>query len=449
MAMFDALSGKLQGVFATLGRRGAISEKDLEAALREVRLALLEADVNYKVARDYIKAVRSRASTDEVMKSTTPLNRVVEIINEELVALLGVDSPSLTRASQGPTIILMVGLQGSGKTTTSAKLALRARKAGDRPLLIAADVYRPAAIDQLQALGRQLDIEVFELGADRKPAIIVEQGLERAAQIGAGTVIVDTAGRLHVDDEMMSEITELRNRFEPTEVLLVADAMSGQDAVNAASAFDEAVGITGVVLSKMDGDARGGAALSIRAVTGKPIKFLGTGERADALEQFHPGRLAGRILGRGDMSTLVERAAEEFGEQDAKVWRKRLVEGEFDLDDFIDQIGKVRQMGPISQIVNMIPGLSSIKNQMEVDEIDDDFFRHFEAIVLSMTPEERRKPDIINGSRRRRIARGSGTTPQEVNQLLNQFKQAKGIMKDLASGKMPGMPGASLTAGRR
>ncbi len=447
--MFDSLSGKLQGVFATLGRRGSISEKDLEAALREVRLALLEADVNYKVARDYIKAVRGRANTDEVMKSPTPLNRVVEIINEELITLLGAESPSLQRASQGPTLILMVGLQGSGKTTTSAKLALRARKAGERPLLIAADVYRPAAIDQLQALGKQLDIEVFELGADEKPVKIVEQGLKRAAQIGAGTVIVDTAGRLHIDEEMMSEISELRDRFSPTEVLLVADAMSGQDAVNAASAFDEAVGITGVVLSKMDGDARGGAALSIRAVTGAPIKFLGIGERADALESFHPDRLAGRILGRGDMSTLVERAEQEFGEQDAKVWRRRLQDGDFDLEDFIDQIGKVRQMGPISQIVSMIPGLSSIKDQIEVDEIDDDFFRHFEAIVFSMTPEERHKPDIINGSRRRRIAKGSGTTPQEVNQLLNQFKQAKGIMKDLASGKMPGMAGGRVGAGRR
>ena len=447
--MFDALSGKLQGVFATLGRRGAISEKDLESALREVRLAMLEADVNYKVARDYIKAVRGRANTDEVMKSPTPLNRVIEIINEELVSLLGTESPSLMRASQGPTIILMVGLQGSGKTTTAAKLALRARKAGERPLLIAADVYRPAAIDQLQALGRQLDIEVFELGSDEQPIRIVEQGMERADQIGAGTVIIDTAGRLHIDDEMMAEITELRDRFEPTEVLLVADAMSGQDAVNAASAFNEAVGISGVVLSKMDGDARGGAALSIRAVTGAPIKFLGIGERADALEQFHPDRLASRILGRGDMSTLVERASEEFGEQDAKVWRRRLQDGEFDLEDFIEQIGKVRQMGPLSQIVSMIPGLSSVKNQIQVDELDDDFFNHFEAIVFSMTPEERHKPDIINGSRRRRIAKGSGTTPQEVNQLLNQFKQAKGIMKDLASGKIPGMPGVASNIDRR
>ncbi len=449
MAMFDSLSGKLQGVFATLGRRGAISEKELESALREVRLALLEADVNYKVARDFIKAVRSRASTEEVMRSPTPLNRVIEIINEELISLLGTESPSLQRASQGPTIILMVGLQGSGKTTTAAKLALNARKSGERPLLIAADVYRPAAIDQLQALGRQLNIEVFEQGAETPPIQIVETGLKRANQIGAGTVIVDTAGRLHIDDSMMAEITQLQQRFRPTEVLLVADAMSGQDAVNAASAFHEAVGITGVVLSKMDGDARGGAALSIRAVTGAPIKFLGTGERPDALESFHPDRLAGRILGRGDMSTLVERAQEEFGDQDAKAWRRRLQEGEFDLEDFIEQIGKVRQMGPISQIVGMIPGLSSIKNQIQVDELDDDFFSQFEAIVLSMTPAERRKPEIINGSRRRRIASGSGTSPQEVNQLLNQFKQAKGIMKDLAAGKMPTAAAVKTMAGRR
>ena len=449
MAMFDSLSGKLQGVFATLGRRGAISEKELESALREVRLALLEADVNYKVARDFIKAVRSRASTEEVMRSPTPLNRVIEIINEELISLLGTESPSLQRASQGPTIILMVGLQGSGKTTTAAKLALNARKSGERPLLIAADVYRPAAIDQLQALGRQLNIEVFEQGTETPPIQIVETGLKRANQIGAGTVIVDTAGRLHIDDSMMAEITQLQQRFRPTEVLLVADAMSGQDAVNAASAFHEAVGITGVVLSKMDGDARGGAALSIRAVTGAPIKFLGTGERPDALESFHPDRLAGRILGRGDMSTLVERAQEEFGDQDAKAWRRRLQEGEFDLEDFIEQIGKVRQMGPISQIVGMIPGLSSIKNQIQVDELDDDFFSQFEAIVLSMTPAERRKPEIINGSRRRRIASGSGTSPQEVNQLLNQFKQAKGIMKDLAAGKMPTAAAVKTMAGRR
>ena len=437
MAMFESLTGKLQGVFASLGRRGAISEDELDAALREVRMALLEADVNYKVARDYIKAVRARAATDEVLRSPTPLNRLIEIINGELVALLGTESPRLQHASQPPTIILMVGLQGSGKTTTAAKLALRSRKAGERPLLIAADIYRPAAIDQLHALGKQLDIEVFDRGADTPPAKIVESGLKRARELGAGTVIVDTAGRLHVDDAMMAEIADLRKRFSPTEVLLVADAMSGQDAVNAAQAFHEAVSITGVVLSKMDGDARGGAALSIRAVTGAPIKFLGVGERPDALESFHPDRLASRILGRGDISTLAEKAQAEFGERDAKQLRRRIQEGGFDLEDFLEQIGRVRNMGPLNQLIGMLPGLNQIKNQINVDDLDDAYFVQFEAIVRSMTPEERRKPEIISGSRRRRIARGSGTTPQDVNQLLKQFKEAKKIMKALTSGKMP------------
>ncbi len=437
MAMFESLTGKLQGVFASLGRRGAISEDELDAALREVRMALLEADVNYKVARDYIKAVRARAATDEVLRSPTPLNRLIEIINGELVALLGTESPRLQHASQPPTIILMVGLQGSGKTTTAAKLALRSRKAGERPLLIAADIYRPAAIDQLHALGKQLDIEVFDRGADTPPAKIVESGLQRARELGAGTVIVDTAGRLHIDDAMMAEIADLRKRFSPTEVLLVADAMSGQDAVNAAQAFHEAVSITGVVLSKMDGDARGGAALSIRAVTGAPIKFLGVGERPDALESFHPDRLASRILGRGDISTLAEKAQAEFGERDAKQLRRRIQEGGFDLEDFLEQIGRVRNMGPLNQLIGMLPGLNQIKNQINVDDLDDAYFVQFEAIVRSMTPEERRKPEIISGSRRRRIARGSGTTPQDVNQLLKQFKEAKKIMKALTSGKMP------------
>lgn len=435
--MFESLSGKLQGVFASLGRRGAISEDELDAALREVRLALLEADVNYKVARDYIKAVRARAATPEVLRSPTPLNRLIEIINDELISLLGADSPRLQRASQPPTIILMVGLQGSGKTTTAAKLALRSRKAGDRPLLIAADIYRPAAIDQLHALGKQLDIEVFDRGADTPPAQIVKAGLDRAAEIGAATVIVDTAGRLVVDDAMMAEIADLRRRFKPTEVLLVADAMSGQDAVNAAQAFHDAVAISGVVLSKMDGDARGGAALSIRAVTGAPIKFLGVGERPDALEEFHADRLASRILGRGDISTLAEKAQAEFGERDAKQLRRRIQDGDFDLEDFLEQLGRVRNMGPLNQLIGMLPGVNQIKGQLDVDELDDAFFAQFEAIVCSMTPDERRKPEIISGSRRRRIARGSGTTPQDVNQLLKQFKEAKKIMKALTSGKLP------------
>ena len=444
MAMFDSLSGKLQGVFASIGRRGSLSEQDLDAALREVRMALLEADVNYKVARDFIKAVRARAATDEVLRSPTPLNRLIEIINSELVALLGEESSKLRRAAQGPTIVLIVGLQGSGKTTTSAKLALRGRRAGEKPLLIAADVYRPAAIEQLRQLGSQLDIDVFDRGADAAPAEIVASGLARAAEIGAGTVIVDTAGRLHVDDAMMDEIRGLQSRFKPSEVLLVADAMSGQDAVNAASAFHEAVGITGVVLSKMDGDARGGAALSIRSVTGAPIRFLGVGERPDALEAFHPERLASRILGRGDMATLAEKAQAEFGEQDAKQMRRRMQQGEFNLEDFMEQIDRVRNMGTLSQLINMLPGLGQIKQQLDVEELDDSYFRQFQAIVSSMTPEERRKPEIIRGSRRRRIANGSGTSPQEVSQLLNQFKEAKKLMKALAGGKMPaGLAGAA------
>ena len=434
--MFESLTDKLQGAFGRLGRRGTLTEKDLDEALREIRMALLEADVHYKVAKEFIKAVRERALTDAVLRSTTPTQLVITIVNEELVRLLGGESPKLHRSSQPPTVILLVGLQGAGKTTTAAKLAVRLRRGGDRPLLVAADVYRPAAIEQLKQLGKQLDVAVYEEGADSTPREIVTNGLKEAQRIGAPIVIVDTAGRLHIDDEMMAEITDLRRRFSPSEVLLVADAMSGQDAVSAAQAFHEAVQITGVILTKMDGDARGGAALSIRAVTGAPIKFLGTGEKADALEAFHPDRLASRILGQGDMASLMEKAQEEFDEQDTKKLKQRMVEGTFGLDDFIEQFRKVQKMGSISQILGMIPGLSNIKQQLNVDDLDDDFFGRVEAIISSMTPEERRKPDILNGSRRRRIASGSGTTIQDVNQLLNQFKEARKMMKAMASGRM-------------
>lgn len=437
--MFESLTDKLQGAFGRLGRRGTLTERDLDEALREIRLALLEADVNYKVAKDFIRAVRERALSDAVLQSPTPTQRVIQIVNQELTTLLGGESPKLQRSSQPPTVILLVGLQGAGKTTTAAKLAVQLRRGGDRPLLVAADVYRPAAIEQLKQLGRQLDIDVYEEGADSPPRDIVSNGLKEAKRLGAAIVLVDTAGRLHIDDAMMAEITDLRMRYSPSEVLLVADAMSGQDAVSAARAFHDAVSITGVILTKMDGDARGGAALSIRAVTGAPIKFLGTGEKAQALEAFHPDRLASRILGQGDMASLVEKAKEEFGEHDARQMKRRMAEGSFGLDDFIEQFRKVQNMGSISQLLGMIPGMGNIRQQLSVDDLDDDFFARVEAIICSMTPEERRKPDILNGSRRRRIAQGSGTTIQDVNQLLNQFKEARKMMKAMASGRMDKM----------
>ncbi|MDE2639803.1 MAG: signal recognition particle protein [Chloroflexota bacterium] len=437
--MFESLTDKLQGAFGRLGRRGTLTERDLDEALREIRLALLEADVNYKVAKDFIRAVRERALSDAVLQSPTPTQRVIQIVNQELTTLLGGESPKLQRSSQPPTVILLVGLQGAGKTATAAKLAVQLRRGGDRPLLVAADVYRPAAIEQLKQLGRQLDIDVYEEGADSPPRDIVSNGLKEAKRLGAAIVLVDTAGRLHIDDAMMAEITDLRMRFSPSEVLLVADAMSGQDAVSAARAFHDAVSITGVILTKMDGDARGGAALSIRAVTGAPIKFLGTGEKAQALEAFHPDRLASRILGQGDMASLVEKAKEEFGENDARQMKRRMAEGSFGLDDFIEQFRKVQNMGSISQLLGMIPGMGNIRQQLSVDDLDDDFFARVEAIICSMTPEERRKPDILNGSRRRRIAQGSGTTIQDVNQLLNQFKEARKMMKAMASGRMDKM----------
>ena len=435
--MFEILTEKLQGVFTRLGKHGTVTEGDLDEALREVRLALLEADVHYKVVRDFIGAVRERAQGEEVVKSITPVQQIIGIVNQELIRILGGDSPTLARATSPPTLIMLLGLQGSGKTTTAAKLALRLRKQGDKPLLVAADVYRPAAIEQLQQLGQQIDVAVHAESADVAPAAILERGLKAARKIGASIVIVDTAGRLHVDDEMMTEIADLKARFEPDEALLVLDAMAGQDAVNSAKAFHEAVGVSGLILTKMDGDARGGAALSVRTVTGAPIKFLGVGEKADALEVCHPDRLAARILGMGDMLTLVEKAKEEFGEQDSKSLRKRMQDGTFGLDDFQEQLQNVRRLGPMSQVLGMIPGMGKLKANVDLEDLDDGFLTKVEAIISSMTVDERRRPEILNASRRRRIARGSGTTIQDVNQLLNQYKETKKIMKAVASGRAP------------
>ena len=442
--MFETLTEKLQGALAILGRRGTLREEDLDEALREVRLALLEADVHYKVVKEFVKAVRERALVEAVLKSITPAQQVVAIVHEELIRLLGTTPARLERASHSPTLIMLVGLQGSGKTTTAAKLAARLRKQGDKPLLIAADIYRPAAIEQLRQLGRQLNIAVYDEGAEVAPAQIVEHGLREARKIGASVAIIDTAGRLHIDEAMMREIGALKERFQPQEVLLVVDAMTGQEAVNVAKAFQETVAVTGLILTKMDGDARGGAALSIRAVTGAPVKFLGTGEKPDALEECHPDRLASRILGMGDVRSLYEKAQEEFGDQDAKVLRRRMQEGSLTLEDFLDQLQRVRKMGPVSQLLGMLPGMGRLKAQLDLADLDDSHFKRVEAIIHSMTPEERRKPEIIDGSRRRRIAAGSGATPQDVNQLLNQYKEAKKIMKAVASGKLSGLaiPGA-------
>ena len=437
--MFESLSEKLQAVFGKLNSHGTINEKDLDDAMREVRLALLEADVNYKVVREFISHVRERSVGAEILKSLTPTQQIIGIVNDELVGLLGRDQVPLNRSPQNPTIIMLVGLQGSGKTTHAAKIGLYLRSRGDRPLLVAADIYRPAAVEQLLTLGRQLNVPVFSEGTSASPETICEHGLAEARRIGATVMIVDTAGRLHVDEQMMDEVARLRAQLEPAEVLFVADAMAGQDAVRAAEEFHTTVGTTGLVLTKMDGDARGGAALSIRAVTGVPVKFIGTGEKSDALEPFYPDRLASRILGMGDIVTLVERAQAAMGDENVKELERKMRTAQFDLDDFLTQMQRVKKMGPLGQLIGMLPGLGQIKKQLAVDELDDGFFKHIEAIIYSMTPDERHSPRIINGSRRRRIARGSGLEPRDVNQLLNQFEEARKIMKVMANTKGRGL----------
>lgn len=439
--MFESLSEKLAGVFGRLNNRGVVTEKDLDEAMREVRLALLEADVNFKVVREFVARVRERALGQEVLQSLTPTQHIIGIVNEELVDLLGREAAHLNRAPQPPTIVMLVGLQGSGKTTSAAKLGYYLRQRGDRPLLVAADVYRPAAVDQLVTLGRQLDIPVWSEGTKIKPLEICRNALKEARRIGATVVIIDTAGRLHIDEQMMAEVSELRRALNPPEVLFVADAMAGQDAVRPAEEFHRAVGVTGMLLTKMDGDARGGAALSIRHVVGVPVKFMGVGERTDALEVFHPDRLASRILGMGDVLTLIEKVKDTMGEDQTDHLQRRMLRGDLDLEDFLREMQRVRKMGPLGQLVQMLPGLGQIKRQLALQEMDDGFFKKVEAMIYSMTPDERRHPDTINGSRRRRISHGSGTTPQDVNQLLNQFKEARKIMKTLAQSKGRGLLG--------
>ena len=433
--MFENLTDKLQNVFDKLAKRGKLSENDVDAAMREVRLALLEADVNYKVVKDFVARVRERAVGAEVMRTLTPGQQVVKIVNEELIKTLGEPS-KLDLTGSPPHVIMLVGLQGSGKTTTAAKLALRLRKSGHRPLLVAADPRRPAAVTQLEVLGKQLDIPVYQEGTKVPPPKVCANAVRRAEETARSTVILDTGGRLHIDEELMQELVEIKKKVSPQEVLLVADAMTGQDAVRAAGDFNQRVGLTGLILTKADGDARGGAAISIRSVTGVPIKFLGVGEKTDALEPFYPDRLASRILGMGDVLSLIERAEATLDQEQALAVGRKLAKGEFDLEDFRQQLREVKKMGPLSQILGMIPGFSQVSQQVS-PEITDQQMKRVEAIVNSMTLEERRNPKIINASRKRRIARGSGTTVQEINQLLGQFRQMQRMMKQLTSGRGP------------
>jgi signal recognition particle subunit SRP54 len=440
--MFESLSQKLNTIFNKISSKGRISERDIEETLKEIRLALLEADVNFKVVREFIENIRVKAVGSDLLKSISPGQQVVKIVNDELINILGSGSSKLINADKMPSILMLVGLQGSGKTTTSAKIANFLNKNGQKPLLVACDVHRPAAIDQLEVLGQKLGVTVYSQKDTDNPVDICRNAIKRAQNSDYSWVILDTAGRLHVDEEMMEELRLIRDCADPIETLLVVDSMTGQDAVNSAQSFHDLIGLTGVIMTKLDGDARGGAALSINKVTGTPIKFIGIGEGIDDIELFHPDRLASRILGMGDVVTLVERAQETISEERMKDMESKIRKATFDLEDFLEQIQQIKKMGPFSQILEMIPGFSSISSKMSQQDINGDSIKSVEAIVYSMTPGERRNPDILNGSRRRRIALGSGTSAQQVNQLLNQFRQMKKMMKQMSSGKMPsGMPG--------
>jgi signal recognition particle subunit SRP54 len=432
--MFEALSEKLNNVFGRLGNKGRLTEKDVDEALREVRMALLEADVNFRVARDFVARIRENALQDEVLRSLSPGQQVVKITNDALVEILGGGVHRLEPAPQQPSVILLVGLNGSGKTTHAAKLARHLKQSGQLPVLVAADLQRPAAIQQLETLGRQVDVTVYQAGTSHPTPKVASDGVKRARELNAAWAIVDTAGRFQIDDELMAELEAVKKAVSPAETLLVVDAMTGQEAVHAAQEFHKRVGVTGLILTKMDGDARGGAALSITAVTGIPIKFIGTGERVEALEPFYPDRLASRILGMGDMLTLIEKAQQTFDQQQAADMEKKIRQATFDLEDFLGQLQQIKKMGPISQILEMVPGFSAMKGKVSAEDLDESHLKRTEAIIYSMTPEERHRPDLIGGSRRRRIARGSGTTPQDVNQLLNQFKQTQKMMRQLVGG---------------
>lgn len=444
--MFEALGDRLQTVFDKLQGRGKLTEADVDVAMREVRLALLEADVNFKVVKEFVGRVRERAIGQEVMRSLTPGQQVVKIVHEELITTLG-EPGRLNLGAQSPAVIMLVGLQGAGKTTMAGKLALYLRKQGRRPLMVAADVYRPAAIEQLQTLGRQLDIPVYSEGVDANPVNVCANGVKQAVATGATVVILDTAGRLTINDMMMDEIKGIKQRVNPIETLLVADAMTGQEAVRVATDFHQAVTLTGLVMTKVDGDARGGASISMREVTGVPIKFLGTGEKLNAVEVFHPDRLAGRILGMGDMMSLIEKAQSEMDQEEAQRAGQRLVSGEFDLEDFLSQMQQMKRLGPIGKLIEMVPGMNKMAGDVDLSNAEKDMKR-IEAIIQSMTTEERRKPKLLKASRKRRIAGGSGTSVQEVNMLLRQFQDMQQMMKTVQK-KGRGRAGLASLLGNR
>lgn len=438
--IFEGLADKLQQTFRKLRGRGRLTEADVAEAMREVRMALLEADVNYKVVKDFVARVKERAIGQDVLESLTPAQHVVKIVNEELTALMGGTQSRITVANNPPTVIMLVGLQGAGKTTTAGKLANLLLKQNRRPLLVAADVYRPAAIKQLQVLGEKLDIPVYSDEESKNPVQISREAVHTAIMKGRDVVIVDTAGRLHINEELMAELQNIKQSIRPHEILLVVDAMTGQDAVTVAEHFDGQLGVDGIILTKLDGDARGGAALSIKAVTGKPIKFAGMGEKLDALEPFHPDRLASRILGMGDVLSLIEKAEQSLDLEKAQAMEKKMLREEFTFEEFLEQLRQVRKLGPLDQLLGMLPGMGNLK-KMPGLEVNDKEMKRVEAIILSMTKKERRNPQIIDGSRRRRIAKGSGTQVQDVNRLLKQFVEVKKMMKQLQSMQKSGKKG--------
>lgn len=434
---FEGLTGRLQDAFSSLRKKGKVSEQDVQDAMRQVRLALLEADVNYKVVREFVNSVRDKAVGEEVLESLNGGQQVVKIVYDELSELMGGEQAEVVISDIPPTVYMMTGLQGAGKTTTAGKLANFLRKNKNmKPMLIAADIYRPAAIDQLQTIGEQLNIPVFTMGDQVSPVEIAKKGLEEAKNGNHDLVIIDTAGRLHIDEVLMNELQDIKKAVNPEEIFLVVDAMTGQDAVNVADSFNDQLDISSVILTKLDGDTRGGAALSIRKVTGKPIKFTGTGEKLDALEPFYPDRMANRILGMGDLLTLIERAQEEVDEKRAEELAQKMAENRYDFNDFIEQLDQMRNMGPLDDLLKMIPGIGNIPG-MDDFEMDERELDYTKAIVMSMTPAEREDPDLLNQSRRRRIAAGSARSLNEVNRLIKQFKQTREMMAGMSGGKMP------------